>query len=124
MHFFIEAPMQQTVLPLLCRLDGPSVAPSEFVRRCRTYREAVRFAFALRRATNMTQRMLAAEAELRPQLISDYLNPDDKPHRKSLPGERIAAFEAVVGNTLVSQWVAAQSKLTVLEQLQAERLAA
>jgi hypothetical protein len=124
LHFFIEPPMQQTTLPLLCRLDGPSVAPSEFVRRCRSYREAVRFAFALRRATNMTQRMLAAEADLRPQLISDYLNADDKPQRKSLPAERIAMFEAAVGNTLVSQWVAWQSKLTVLEQLQAERLAA
>jgi hypothetical protein len=35
-----------------------------------------------------------------------------------------AAFEAVVGNSLVTQWVAAQQALTVLEEMQATRAAA
>jgi hypothetical protein len=81
-------------------------------------------AWALRRVKSMTQRQLAAEAELYPQHVTDYLAEDDKPARRDLPADRVAQFEAVVGNTLVSQWLAAQSKLTVLEQLQATKVAA
>ena len=81
-------------------------------------------AWSLRRVRNMTQRRLAEEAGLRAQLVTDYLNADDKPQRKSLPAERIARFEVAVGNSVVSQWLAAQAQLTVLEELQAGRLAA
>jgi hypothetical protein len=109
----------QAPLPLIGRLDGPSVAAPHVVKACSTYREACRTAWALRRVRNMTQRGLAEQADLRPQLVTDYLNPDDKPSRKSLPAERIASFEAVVGNSLVSQWLAARARLTVLEELQA-----
>jgi transcriptional regulator with XRE-family HTH domain len=72
----------------------------------------------------MTQRQLACEAGLRPQLITDYLNADDRPSRRDLPAERIAAFEAICGNTLVTQWLAARGTLTTLEELQATRAAA
>jgi hypothetical protein len=129
LEIFIEAPMthqkqEQLKLPLLGRVNGPSVAPQPYVDRCKTYRDAVRLAWALRRIHLMTQRQLAAEAGLRPQLITDYLNPDDRPQRRDLPAERIAAFEAIVGNTLVSQWVAARAALTILEEMQATRAAA
>lgn len=116
--------MEQMQLPLMGRLDGPSIAPAHAVRSCKSYREACRTAWSLRRVRNMTQRRLAEEAGLRPQLVTDYLNADDKPSRKSLPAERIASFERVVGNSLLSQWVAAQARLTVLEEMQAERAAA
>ncbi len=72
----------------------------------------------------MTQRQLSYEANLRPQLVSDYLHPDDKPFRRELPADRIAAFEAAVGNSLITQWLAAQSRLTVLEAIQAAMRAA
>jgi hypothetical protein len=72
----------------------------------------------------MTQRQLGIYAGLRAQLVSDYLNPDDKPERRDLPAERIHAFEAVCGNTLITQWLAARAKLTVLEEMQATRAAA
>lgn len=91
--------MEQLHLPLLGRLDAPSVAPTPYVEACQTYRQAVRLAWQMRRARRMTQRMLAIEAELRPQLVSDYLTPDDRSQRKSLPAERIASFESIVGNT-------------------------
>jgi hypothetical protein len=116
--------MEQLDLPLWGRVNGPSVAPLAYVVRCKTYREAVRMSWALRRVHHMTQQQLAAEAGLRAQLISDYLNPDDKPQRRDLPAERIAAFEAIVGNTLVTQWLAARAALTVLEEMQATRAAA
>lgn len=116
--------MEQLQLPLMGRLDGPSIAPAHIVRACKSYREACRLAWSLRRVRNMTQRSLAEEAGLRPQLVTDYLNPDDRQDRKSLPAERIARFEVAVGNSVVSQWLAAQAQLTVLEELQAGRLAA
>jgi hypothetical protein len=58
------------------------------------------------------------------QHVSDYMHGDDKPTRRSLPAERLAAFEGFVGNSIVSQWLAARSRLTVLEEMQAERMAA
>lgn len=115
--------MPQRELPLLARLDAPSVAPTEYVAHCKTYRDAVRMCWSLRRVKGMTQRQLACEAELRVQHVTDYLNPDDKPTRRDLPGQKISQFEAVCGNTCISQWVAAQSRLTVLEELQAQRVA-
>jgi transcriptional regulator with XRE-family HTH domain len=106
------------------RLNGPSVAPSEYVKHCKTYREAVRMAWQLRRVAYMTQRQLAAEAGLWPQMVTDYLNKDDAPTRRNLPAEKIPAFEAVVGNTVLTQWLAAQSSLTVMEETIANKEAA
>lgn len=116
--------MDQLSLPLFGRVDRPSVAPAQYVTRCKTYRQAVRMAWALRRVHLMTQRQLAAEAGLRAQLVSDYLHRDDKPQRRDLPADRIAAFESIVGNTLVTQWLAAQHALTVLEEVTATARAA
>lgn len=111
--------MKQTFLPLMGRINAPDIAPAEYVAMCRTYREAVRMCWTLRRVHNLTQRMLACEADLRPQLISDYLNSDDGPQRRDLPADRIALFESVVGNSLISQWIASRARLTVLEEMQA-----
>ena len=114
----------QRELALMGQLDSPAVAPSYFVNRCHTYRDAVRMAWAMRRVKYMTKAQLASEACLYPSHISDYLAEDDKPSRRDLPACAIARFEATVGNTLVSQWIANQSMLTVLEEMQADRLAA
>ncbi len=114
----------QRELPLLCRLDGPSVVPPTFVRTARTYRQAVRLCKALSPRRRITLRQLAEEAGLPPQHVSDYLNPDDVPTRRDLPGDAVAAFERALGNTAVSQWHAMQAQLTVLEEVQAERSAA
>lgn len=113
--------MDQISLPLLVRHNGPSAVPTDYIRRCKTYREAVRLAWEISRIRN--QRALAEGAHMRKQHVTDYLNPDDKPTRRSLPAQQIANFEAFIGNTLVTQWLAAQSKLTVLEEMQAERAA-
>lgn len=56
----------------------------------------------------------------RERALSDYLNADDKPERRDLPAERIAAFESVMGNSLISQWIALRQELTCLEQMQAD----
>lgn len=43
---------------------------------------------------------------------------------RSLPAERIAEFEAICGNCFITQWLASRQRLTVLEELQAQRVAA
>jgi len=116
--------MEQLALPLMGRLDSPSTAPASVIAMANTYRQAVRLAWALRRIHYATQRQLAAEAGLYAPHVSDYLNKDDAPKRRSLPAEGIPAFEAFVGNTVVSQWLASKAKLTVLEELQATKAAA
>lgn len=115
-----QLPLKQ----LLGRLDGPSVCPASMVGMPKTYREAVRMCWALRRVKGMTQQTLAAEAGLYASHVSDFLNCDDKPNRRSLPAESISEFEAVCGNTLISQWLATRARLTVLEELQATKAAA
>lgn len=117
--------MENRELPLLGRLDGPSAVPMALVRQCGTYRAAVRMSWQLRRIRNLTQAMAAHIANLTPQHVSDYLHADDRPGRRDLPAEAIARWETqAVGNTLVSQWLAWQSSLTVLEEMQATRAAA
>jgi hypothetical protein len=122
--FSMEAPMEQLEFPLLARVDGAHVVPAYYVKRCKTFREAVHMCWALRRVHLMTHRQLAAEAGLRPQLVSDYLHPDNQAFRRDLPGDRINAFQAVCGNTLVTQWLAMRDALTVLEEMQASRAVA
>ena len=44
--------------------------------------------------------------------------------QRDLPGQAVARFELACGNTAITQWMALQAKLTVLEEIQAERAAA
>lgn len=114
-----EAPVQKQ-LSLLARIDGPAIVQSAALAFSRTYREAVRWCWALRRAKGLTQADLAREFGFNSQHLSDYINADDKPTRRSLPGELIHLFQEVCGNTFISQWLAARDRLTVLEQMQAD----
>jgi hypothetical protein len=120
----MEAAMETRYLPLLCRLDGPAVVPQQLLRTAKTYRQAVRLCKIVSPRRHIALRQLAEEAGLTYQHVSDYFNPDDKPTRRSLPGEHVAAVERVLGNTAITQWHAAQAQLTIVEQLMAERNAA
>lgn len=113
----------QLEFPLLTRMDGPAIVPPNHLRMAKTYREAVRLCWQLRRVKGLTYRQLAAECELTHQHVGDYFNPDDKPKRRSLPGDAVAAVEAVLGNSAISQWHARNAKFTVLEEIQAGRAA-
>jgi hypothetical protein len=116
----IEAPMTQLELKgLLCRLDAPSVVDPKLVAECKTYRDAVRLCWRLRRVHYMTHVHLAAEAGLYAPHVSCYLSEDER--KRDLPGRCVRAFEWVCGNTAVSQFHAMQAKLTCLEEIQATR---
>ncbi len=116
--------MEQRPLTLLQRIDGPAVVPSAALAFARSYREATRYCWQFRRAKGMTPTDLARDFGFNRQHVSDYLNADDKPTRRSLPAEQIADFETVCGNSFISQWLSARARLTVLEQMQADRRAA
>lgn len=111
----------QRELPLLGVLEPPKVYPRETISLVRTYREAVRLAWAHRRVRGMTKQQLAGEACLYASHVTDYLHEDDRPSRRDLPAHKIAEFESVIGNRILSQWMAMQSELTVLEEFQADR---
>lgn len=124
LFFPMEAPMGQLDLPLMGRIDAPSVVPPALIRGCTTYRQAVRLCWTLRRAKGLTISDLARDFSFNRQHASDYLNPDDAPTRRSLPGERVQDFEDACGNAAISQWHNMRAHLTTLEELQAERAAA
>lgn len=114
--------MEQIPLTLLCRLDAPSVVPSKHIAELRSYREAVQLCWQLRRVRNMTQVRLAEEAGLYPAHVTCYLR--EGKHKRDLPGSGVRGFQLACGNTAISQWLALQGQLTVLEEIQAERLTA
>jgi hypothetical protein len=113
----------QLVLPMLTRIDGPSMVKPGDVEQLDTFRQAVRFAWMQRKRRCMTMRLLAEELGSYPSHVTDYLNADDAPARKSLPAQMVAAFDYAVGNTAVSQWLAMRSNLPVMVMLD-ERKAA
>jgi hypothetical protein len=95
------------------------VMPPEVVMSIKSYRQACRLAWKLRALSNLTKRTLAEYTGCYPSHITDYFSIHD--NRRELPARHIAAVERVLGNTVISQWLAQQSHLTVLEEMQAER---
>lgn len=94
------------------------VVPPEIVMDIKSYRHACRLAWKLRNP-RITQRTLAELAGLYPSHVSDYFSLHD--HRRELPAKFVAPTERVIGNTVISQYLAQQSCLTVLEEMQAHR---
>lgn len=111
--------MDQKELPLIGVIEGPKAVDTATVKQCKTFRSVCRMAWALRRIRNLTYRTLAERAGFYAPHVSNWFNPDDKPGRMEMPARCVSVFEQVVGNTLVSQWLAWQSGLTVLEEMQA-----
>lgn len=112
---------QQTLpLPLLGGVVQAQrlVVPPEVVMGVKSYRHACRLAWKLR-TPRITQRTLAEAAGLYTSHVSSYFSVHAD--RRELPARHVAAVEAVLGNAVISQWLAQQSKLTVLEEMQAAR---
>lgn len=112
-------------LPLIGCLDNEICFVQEnVIGQCKTYRQAVRLSWDLRRHKGMTMRTLAEITGSYPSHISDYLAKDDKPTRRDLKAEDLHTWALAVGNYAVQQWLAKQDQLTILEELQAQRRAA
>jgi len=89
--------------------DKPFLVDIETVRSCKTYREACVKAWELKWVKNMKISTLAELGEFYPQHVSCWLNKNGGVGQKELPGKYIAQFEVLVGNHLVTQWLALQA---------------
>ena len=98
------------------------IVPTQVVKGLDSYRHACRMAWKLRAIKGMTRRTLAECAGLYAPHVSDYFSV--KVGKRSLPAEYISAVERVLGNTVISQYQASKSDLTVLEEMQVARRAA
>ena len=112
----------QLTLPMLTVYEGPRLVDMEIVDACRTYREAVKACWDLRTRRNLTFRQLAEEGELYASHVSDYVSKRDS--KRSLPAQHINGFELACGNRFITQWLARQARLTILEQFIEQRRAA
>lgn len=114
--------LQTLQLPLLGGVVQAQrlVLPPEAVSAVKSYRHACRLAWKLR-SPRITQRTLAELTGVYASHVTDYFSP--RVDRRELPARKVAAVERVLGNTAISQWLAQQSQLTVLEELQAAQQA-
>lgn len=115
--------LTQLELPLLCRLDAPSVVPPQHLRGVTSYRQAVLVCWSLRRDRSAGAQSACARHIGSPvSHMSAYLSDDE--NERDMPAKRVRAFEAWCGNTAISQWIAMGASLTVLEEMQALKVAA
>lgn len=89
--------------------DKPFLVDIETVKNCKTYREACRAAWGLRYVRNMTFLTMCEIGGLTRQHVSDWFMNDDSKTRKSMPAHAIPIFEEIVGNHLITQWIAFQA---------------
>ena len=111
----------QMQLPMLTVYEGPRIVPQDVVAACKSFRDAVRMCWQLKPRTRLTKAQLAEEAGCYPSHVNDYLS--DKETARNLPAERIAAFEVACGNRVITQWLAGQAHLTILETFLQQRAA-
>lgn len=107
---------RQRELPVLASVAAPAVVNPALVAACRGYRDAVRLCFVLRRVKGMCLKTAAEHAGVHVPHMTDFMHADDAPTRRDMPAKYIAAFEAVCGNTAISQFIARVAGLTVAEE--------
>jgi hypothetical protein len=109
-------------------VSSPAFLPAPEIATCSTFRDAVFLAWTKRRIKGMTRARLAELCQLHPQHVSDYLSREENhakgQRRRSLPAEKIAAFECAVGNRAVTQFLVRQVALTLMEEVIVQRHAA
>lgn len=119
--------MNALQIKLMPRLDAPSVAPMSVIAGIRSYRDAIRAAWNNRRVVNMTRATLCEMTGMRAPHVADYLSDREMDERgremRDMPAKYLPGFEAAVGNSFASQWLAMQSQLTILEAQIAEQKA-
>jgi hypothetical protein len=104
-------------------LRGPQMLPDEEVSKCKTYREAVRLSWAMRRDKGMTKRTLGERLGAHAPHVTDYLHNDDDPSRRDLPAKHFGKWACVTGNWGVHQWLELDAQRKFVEAMK-ERQAA
>jgi hypothetical protein len=96
------------------------VVPPQVVMGLRSWRHACRLAWRLRNP-RITQRTFAELTGCYPSHVSDYFSLHA--HRRELPAAKAGIACQVLGNTVLVQWLAQDARVTLLEEMQAERSA-
>lgn len=111
--------MSTQQVALMPRIAGPSVVSLASLLGVQSYRDAVRLGWNNRSNAKMTRSGLCEKTGMRASHVVDYLNEKTLDHHgkelRDIPAKYVPAFEQAVGNTCVSQWLAMQSNLTILE---------
>jgi hypothetical protein len=97
------------------------VVPTEVIARLPTYRHACRLAWKMRNPRNLTMRTVAEHTGCYVSHVSDYFSVHAT--RRELPAKYVGSVNRMLGNTIISQWLAHDGEITVVEELRATRLA-
>ncbi len=106
----------QLCLPMLTRIDAPSVVHPKAVASIQSYRDAVRKCWEMRRdksdgAQSACARYMGAQVSH----MSSYLS--DDPEQRDMPAKFIKAFQFWCGVTVISQYLARVADLSVNEEV-------
>ncbi len=104
-------------------VSAPAFLTGTHLRLANTYREAVTLCWAARRSKHMTLATLCELTGIPPNHRSDYFDSDSK-HPRDLPAKWISAVESVCGNRAISQWLARDCGLTLMEEVIEQKRAA
>jgi hypothetical protein len=107
-------------LPLLGGVVQPQrlVVPPEVVMGLKSWRHACRLAWKLRNP-RITLRTFAELTDSYVSHCSDYFSVHET--RRELPARKAGISCLVLGNTVLVQWLAQDSRVTLMEELQAQR---
>ena len=101
--------------------------PHDQIMKAKNYREALQWCRQVSKRRVASHRTIAEETGMRETHLSQYFNTSptsDSGHKyRCLPAEMIPVIEKFYGNTFISQWLAYQAGLTVLEEIQLARAA-
>ena len=108
--------MNQLELPMLTRIDAPSVVHPKVVKSINSYRDAVRACWEMRRdrgdgAQSACARYIGAQVSH----MSSYLS--DDPRQRDMPAKFIKAYQFWCGVTVISQYLARIAELSVAEEV-------
>jgi hypothetical protein len=96
------------------------VVPPEVIMGVKSYRHACRLAWKLRNP-RITQRTFAELSGCYTSHVRDYFSVHS--NRRELPAKHVGQTCLVLGNTVIAQWLAQECRVTLLEEMQAERQA-
>jgi hypothetical protein len=92
----------------------------ELIEQCATYREACALAWKHRAFPGMTVTYLGAVCDLYQQHVSDYFHASERDpkgrRRRELPAHRISVVQAQLGNGAISQWLARDMGVRLVEE--------
>ena len=107
----------QLELPILCRIDAPSVLHPDEIARLKTWRDAVLLCWSKRRdKSDGAQSACARWCGIQVSHMSSYLSDDQK--QRDMPAKYAKAFQAWCGVAVLGQFQAREAALSVTQEVE------